>query len=272
MTRHARVTPTSAPPPPPHKAKFSSVPLFASPVVCLHVGGRSSCQRDGSRLEVPEEPPPLQAAGAQYFTMDIGEDDGPAPAARRPAPLMEVRPQLGYERHYGSGFDLVLDVTVPQLIRELVDVPTVPFFVEQTVDISAPGGGGRLADLQGSSHDRVHQLVSVEVFKVHAQERVRQRRLSTSHPRQFSNRQWWSFSHPLQAPAPVVEFFSPATVFQLPAPVVEQPHGQALPGQRSTAFLGAEHHDHQRSVSRQSSTARRGADLHDSVPGQSSTA
>ena len=36
---------------PPQKAYFSSVPLFASPVLCLHVGGSSSCQRDRSREE-----------------------------------------------------------------------------------------------------------------------------------------------------------------------------------------------------------------------------
>ena len=44
---------------------------------------------------VPEDaPPPPQAAGAVYFEMDTGEDDGSAPAAARPAPLMEVLPQV----------------------------------------------------------------------------------------------------------------------------------------------------------------------------------
>ena len=43
---------------------------------------------------------PAQAAGAQYFS--VGDDEEEAPAARRPAPLIEVRPQRGYERHCGS--------------------------------------------------------------------------------------------------------------------------------------------------------------------------
>ena len=68
---------------------------------------------------------PTQAAGAQCCTMDIGEDDGQAPAAGRPAPLVEVRPHLWYERHCGSGFELVLDVTVPQLGKEVVEVPKI---------------------------------------------------------------------------------------------------------------------------------------------------
>ena len=40
---------------------------------------------------VPEDATP-QAAGARYFAMDAGEDVGEAPAARRPALLLEVLP------------------------------------------------------------------------------------------------------------------------------------------------------------------------------------
>ena len=51
---------------------------------------------EGARVEVhgrvPEDVPP-QAAGAVYFEMDTGEDDGSAPAAAWPAPLLEVLPQ-----------------------------------------------------------------------------------------------------------------------------------------------------------------------------------
>ena len=42
--------------------------------------------------QVPEHPTP-QAAGAQHFAMDAGEDVGEALAAGRPAPLLEVLPQ-----------------------------------------------------------------------------------------------------------------------------------------------------------------------------------
>ena len=49
---------------------------------------------------------------------------------------------MGYERHCGSGFELVLDVTVPQLVRELVEVPNVvSLVVEQNVHIPVRGGG-----------------------------------------------------------------------------------------------------------------------------------
>ena len=63
----------------------------------------------------------------------------PPPPRTRPAPLVEVRPQMGCERHCGSGFELVLNVTVPQMCRELVEVPMITF-VEQIVGISARGG------------------------------------------------------------------------------------------------------------------------------------
>ena len=37
----------------------------------------------------------------------------------------------------------------PQLVEQLVEVPTILFFLKQKVDIPVPGGGGRHADLQG---------------------------------------------------------------------------------------------------------------------------
>ena len=80
---------------------------------------------------VPEDALP-QAAGAQFFS--LGDDDVEAPGA--------VRPQMGYKRHCGSGFELVFDVTVPQLGRELVEVPNVVSpVVEQNVHIPVRGGG-----------------------------------------------------------------------------------------------------------------------------------
>ena len=59
------------------------------------------------------ETPPPEAAGAQYFAMTPDEEG--APAASRPAPMEEVRPQGRDWRHCGSGFELVLNATVPQL-------------------------------------------------------------------------------------------------------------------------------------------------------------
>ena len=69
------------------------------------------------------EMPPPQAAGAVYYEMDTGEDDGSAPAAERPAPLLEVLPQAGLRRHMGEAFELVLDPVVPQLGRDLTVLP-----------------------------------------------------------------------------------------------------------------------------------------------------
>ena len=52
--------------------------------------------------------------------MDTGEDVGEAAAAERPPPLREVQPQPGeMGRHCGSGYELVLDATVPQLGKEV---------------------------------------------------------------------------------------------------------------------------------------------------------
>ena len=79
---------------------------------------------------VPEHVPP-QAAGAQFFAMDTGEDVGDAPAAERPAPLLEVLPQVWVQRR-----------TVEQIVDPVPVVPLlhvfVPQMVEQLVDILAP--------------------------------------------------------------------------------------------------------------------------------------
>ena len=76
---------------------------------------------EGARVEVHGRVPvdaPSQVAGAVYYEMDTGEDDGSAPAAGRPAPLMEVLPQAGVGRHGGIGYELVLSSTVPQGFQE----------------------------------------------------------------------------------------------------------------------------------------------------------
>ena len=80
--------------------------------------------------QVPEHPTP-QAAGAQHFAMDAGEDVGEAPAAGRPAPLLEVLPQ---ERVQQRIVEQIVD-PVP-LVPLLHD--TAPQMVEQLVDILVP--------------------------------------------------------------------------------------------------------------------------------------
>ena len=95
----------------------------------------------------------------------------------RPAPLLEVLPQAGAQRHTVDqivdavpGFP-TLDGPVPQLAEQLVEVPTIVSFsslqriMEQTVDIPVPQSGGRHADLQGflrgQSSKGVEQIVDI---------------------------------------------------------------------------------------------------------------
>ena len=72
-----------------------------------------------------------QAAGPRHFAMDAGEDVGEAPAAGRPAPLLEVLPQERVQR-----------CTVEQIVDPAPSVPLlhddVPQMVEQLVDILSP--------------------------------------------------------------------------------------------------------------------------------------
>ena len=82
--------------------------------------------RDELHGEAPADPP-TKAAGAVYYEMDTGEDDGSAPAPMRPAPFLEMLPQEGTRRHTGMAFELVLDPVVPQLGRGHVDVPGEEF-------------------------------------------------------------------------------------------------------------------------------------------------
>ena len=63
-----------------------------------------------------------------------------APVASRPAPMEEVRPLGRDGRHCGSGFELVLDATVPQLGREVVEVQPI-LMTKRLFDMI--GGGGQ---------------------------------------------------------------------------------------------------------------------------------
>ena len=70
--------------------------------------------------------PPIKAAGAPYFNSDDGED---APAAGRPAPLLEVRPQAGSGRHTEVGSELVLDPVLPPLGAQVADLRLPAFLL-----------------------------------------------------------------------------------------------------------------------------------------------
>ena len=109
-------------------------PLPRSPTTQLHgdrlwqgPGGGNEFALHG---QVPEHLTP-QAAGAQHFAMDAGEDVGEAPAAGRPAPLLEVLPQEQVQERIAE--QIVDPVPVVPLLHAFV-----PQMVEQLVDILAP--------------------------------------------------------------------------------------------------------------------------------------
>ena len=101
--------------------------------------------RDVLHGRVPEHvpPPPPQAASARYFAMDAGEDVGEAPAAGRPAPLLEVLPQEQVQRRTVEQIvDLVLEVpmlqmVVPQMVGQVVNILTPLDFPvpEQVIEV-----------------------------------------------------------------------------------------------------------------------------------------
>ena len=105
---------------------FAVVGLHDCGDVDIHTLIESSEQQ----RRVPEDALP-QAAGARYFAMDARKDVGEAPAAGRPAPLLEVLPQERVQRRTVEQF-----VDPVPLIPLLHDVE--PQMVEQLVDILSP--------------------------------------------------------------------------------------------------------------------------------------
>ena len=148
----------------------------------------------------------------------------PPPPGTRPAPLVEVPPQTGYERHCGSGFELVLDVTVLQLGRELVEVPNVVSqVVEQNVHIPVHGGPAPVVESSSPASAvlpapaPVLEIIAPVPAVIHSA---------------TSGVDIAPASTVFQASSPVVEHIAPApavsespapapAVFQAPAPVVE---------------------------------------------------
>ena len=132
----------------------------------------------------------ITACTAQIFHSRNTRDDEHAPATGRPAPLMEVRPQLGYERHCGSGFELVFHVTVPQLGRRWwkcrrsnlthFSAAFLEWCRGADLQSSLPGQGS--SAFRGAEHQDLQDLrpgqgsaANIKVFKVYAQDRVQQR-------------------------------------------------------------------------------------------------
>ena len=146
---------------------------------------------------------------------DVLQDGRRRGRACRPADTSRSRPQMGYERHCGSGFELVLDVMVPELGRELVQVlNVVSQVVKRKVDIPVRRGWGRSkiprGVFMGYAQDKVYwrfrqrqwwSILRSNIFHPH-QQCFKHQRLwcSLLHPHQQWCRQrlWWSMLHPRQ--------------------------------------------------------------------------
>ena len=109
-----------------------------------------------------------QAAGARTFAMDAGEDVGEAPAAERPAPLLEVLPQEWVQRRTVEQIDPVpvvpmLHVFVPQMVEQLVDMlfPLDFRVAEQVIDVPKVVCPPRAARTVLRAPQTVEQLVDV---------------------------------------------------------------------------------------------------------------
>ena len=109
-------------------------------------GGGAREERHG---EAPDEAPPPQEPGTQYY--DLDDESVPELGGARPAALEEPRPQEGMRRHTGEAYELVLDPLVPQLDRDLAVLPDPTFhkFFEALEIMGGAFGPDALRDIQG---------------------------------------------------------------------------------------------------------------------------
>ena len=167
-------------------------------------GGRARVEVHG---RVQEDALP-QAAGAVYFEMDTGEDDGSAPAAARPAPLLEVLPQ---ERVQQRTAEQIVDPVpvvpllhdaAPQMVEQLVDFLTPLDFPvpEQVIDVPKIVCPPRAARTVLGVPQTVEQLVEAPTI-VSLIDVIRQ---PVEQPVDIPVRAWWTSSR-----------FSPWAVFLL---------------------------------------------------------
>ena len=119
-----------------------------------HGQGRGRGERDALHGHVPVDPTP-QAPGTQYFSLDVVDEV----LAAQPPPLVEVRPQLGVQRHTAEQVIetfvpvQVLDAPVPQLgeaqvveFMQKFDAPVIAEPVIKVPKISLEKARRRLGD------------------------------------------------------------------------------------------------------------------------------
>ena len=88
--------------------------------------------REDVHGEAPDEAPPPEEPGTQYYGLD-DNDSVPELSGGWPGPVLDPGPPVAGERHRGVGYEILLDVRVPQLGRDTKDFPHVMelYFWEQ---------------------------------------------------------------------------------------------------------------------------------------------
>ena len=107
--------------------------------------------------------PPPQEPGTQHFKLD-DEDSVPELSGLRPDPVLDPEPPVVGERHSGVGYEILLDVRVPQLDRDLTVLPdpTVRQFfgaLEVVDRVYGPETARRVQDFfgQAAKQERQHE-------------------------------------------------------------------------------------------------------------------
>ena len=82
----------------------------------------------GARVDVhgeaPDEAPPPHEPDTQYYGLN-DDDSVPELSGGRPDPVLDPGPPVVGERHSGVGYEILLDVRVPQLNRDIKEFPHV---------------------------------------------------------------------------------------------------------------------------------------------------
>ena len=225
--------------------------------------------------------PPPQAAGAQYFAMDAGEDVGEAPAAERPAPLLEVLAQEWVQRRTVEQIvDPVpvvpmLQVFVPQMVEQLVDIlaPLDFRIAEQVIDVPKILCPPRAARTVLREPQTVDQLVEVPtIVSWSLLQRIMEQHVDIPVPGGGERSAGLQGFLPGQSSTSLhgpQERISERNEEQIAVSRVGDGLQDFLPGQSSTSLLGPQERISERNVE-QIAVSRVGEGLHDFLPGQSS--
>ena len=224
---------------------------------------------------------PPQAAGAQYFAMDAGEDVGEAPAAERPAPLLEVLAQEWVQRRTVEQIvDPVpvvpmLQVFVPQMVEQLVDIlaPLDFRIAEQVIDVPKILCPPRAARTVLREPQTVDQLVEVPtIVSWSLLQRIMEQHVDIPVPGGGERSAGLQGFLPGQSSTSLhgpQERISERNEEQIAVSRVGDGLQDFLPGQSSTSLLGPQERISERNVE-QIAVSRVGEGLHDFLPGQSS--